>query len=95
MTFSGWVGILAGWYVTEIGRQPYLVTGVLTAAQAATKLPAGMIFSSLLAYLILYACLLSAYVWVIFYLARQVDNPGDSQVDSFQSHSGSIPSGVQ
>ena len=29
MTFSGWLGVLAGWYVTEIGRQPYLVSGVL------------------------------------------------------------------
>jgi cytochrome bd ubiquinol oxidase subunit I len=29
MTFSGWVATLAGWYVTEIGRQPYLVYGVL------------------------------------------------------------------
>jgi cytochrome d ubiquinol oxidase subunit I len=26
MTFSGWVATLAGWYVTEIGRQPWLVT---------------------------------------------------------------------
>jgi cytochrome bd ubiquinol oxidase subunit I len=29
MTFSGWVATLAGWYVTEIGRQPWLVHGVL------------------------------------------------------------------
>jgi cytochrome d ubiquinol oxidase subunit I len=29
MTFSGWVATLAGWYVTEIGRQPWLVYGVL------------------------------------------------------------------
>lgn len=29
MTFSGWLATLAGWYVTEIGRQPFLVTGVL------------------------------------------------------------------
>ena len=29
MTFSGWIATLAGWYVTEIGRQPYLVSGVL------------------------------------------------------------------
>lgn len=73
MTFSGWVAVLAGWYVTEIGRQPYLVTGVLTTAQAVTTLPAGMVFSTLLAYLILYVGLLCAYVWVVFYLARQAD----------------------
>ena len=73
MTFSGWVAVLAGWYVTEIGRQPYLVTGVLTTAQAVTTLPAGMVFSTLFAYLVLYVGLLAAYIWVVFYLARQAD----------------------
>lgn len=74
MTFSGWVAVLAGWYVTEIGRQPYLVTGVLTTAQAATTLPTSMVFSTLFAYLTLYVGLLCAYIWVVFYLARQADD---------------------
>jgi cytochrome d ubiquinol oxidase subunit I len=33
MTFSGWVATLAGWYTTEIGRQPWLVHGVLRTAR--------------------------------------------------------------
>ena len=74
MTFSGWVAVLAGWYVTEIGRQPYLVAGVLTTAQAATTLPSSMVFSTLFAYLTLYVGLLCAYIWVVFYLARQADD---------------------
>jgi cytochrome bd ubiquinol oxidase subunit I len=74
MTFSGWIGVLAGWYVTEIGRQPYLVTGVLTTAEAVTKLPTGMVLSSLLAYLAVYVGLLLAYIWVVFYLTRKVDD---------------------
>ena len=32
MTFSGWVATLAGWWVTEIGRQPFLVYGMLRTA---------------------------------------------------------------
>jgi cytochrome bd ubiquinol oxidase subunit I len=78
MTFSGWVAVLAGWYVTEIGRQPYLVTGVLTTAQAATTLPTSMVFSTLFAYLTLYVGLLSAYIWVVFYLARHADDKDNS-----------------
>lgn len=42
---------MAGWYVTEVGRQPYLVYGVLTTAQAASKVPATMIGSTLVMYL--------------------------------------------
>lgn len=79
MTFSGWIGVLAGWYVTEIGRQPYLVTGVLTTAEAVTKLPTGMVLSSLLAYLAVYVGLLFAYIWVVFYLTRKVDDKSISK----------------
>ena len=71
MTFAGWLATLAGWYVTEIGRQPWLVTGVLRTADAVTDTPAPMIGTSLAAYLTLYALLLLAYVSVLFHLARK------------------------
>lgn len=70
MTFSGWVALVAGWYVTEIGRQPWLVTGVLTTAEAATTVPAPMIAGTLAMYLALYAGLVLAYVTVLLHLAR-------------------------
>ena len=69
MTFSGWVATLAGWYVTEIGRQPYLVTGILRTADAASAVPAPMIGFSLTLYLIVYAALIIAYMGVITRLA--------------------------
>jgi cytochrome d ubiquinol oxidase subunit I len=76
MTFAGWIATLAGWYVTEIGRQPWLVTGVLTAAQAASKtVGAGMVASTLAGYLAVYAALLAAYIATVFYLARHAGAP--------------------
>ena len=77
MTFAGWVALVSGWYVTEIGRQPWLVYGVLTTAQAASQVPAGNIALSLALYLTLYAALLSAYVSVVFYLAKKAVNGGE------------------
>jgi cytochrome d ubiquinol oxidase subunit I len=71
MTFSGWIATLAGWYVTEIGRQPWLVTGVLTTAQAASHVPAAMIGTTLAMYLAIYLVLLVAYVSVLFHLAKK------------------------
>lgn len=71
MSFSGWLATLAGWYVTEIGRQPWLVTGVMTTKQAVADVPAPMVLSTLIAYLTVYAILLTAYIGVIFYLARK------------------------
>ena len=71
MTFSGWLAVLAGWYTTEIGRQPWLVHGVLKTADAASGVSAGMIGLTLGLYLTLYAVLIVAYVWVLFYMARK------------------------
>jgi cytochrome bd ubiquinol oxidase subunit I len=71
MSFSGWLATLAGWYVTEIGRQPWLVTGVLTTKQALGPVAGGMVASTLAMYLATYALLLAAYVAVIFQLARR------------------------
>jgi cytochrome d ubiquinol oxidase subunit I len=71
MSFAGWVATLAGWYTTEIGRQPWLVQGVLTTEAAVGPVAAPMVLSTLIAYLVVYAILLGAYVTVIFYLARK------------------------
>jgi len=71
MTFAGWVALIAGWYTTEIGRQPWLVSGVLTTAQAAsTVVTAPKIALTLVLYLAIYVALITAYVSVLFYLAR-------------------------
>ena len=75
MSFAGWVATLAGWYVTEIGRQPWLVTGVLTTAEAVGPIAAGTVLSTLVMYLALYAVLLAAYVAALFRLARKAGAP--------------------
>ncbi|MCG6110817.1 MAG: cytochrome ubiquinol oxidase subunit I [Paracoccus sp.] len=71
MAFSGWVATLAGWYVTEIGRQPWLVTGVLTTKEAVGPVTGGMVASTLAAYLLVYAGLMTAYLGTLTYLARK------------------------
>ena len=71
MSFSGWVATLAGWYTTEIGRQPWLVHGVLKTADAVAAVPAPMVMTTLVAYLLVYAALIVAYIGVLLYLARK------------------------
>ncbi len=79
MTFAGWGATLAGWYVTEIGRQPWLVSGLLKTTEAASAVPAPMIAVTLATYLALYAALLVAYVGAIVYLARKAGGSGRGQ----------------
>ena len=77
MTFSGWIATLAGWYVTEIGRQPWLVTGVLSTSQAVSDVPGMVVFGSLTAYLAVYGVLLVAYMSTLVHLARKAGRPKD------------------
>jgi cytochrome d ubiquinol oxidase subunit I len=75
MTFSGWVSTLAGWYVTEIGRQPFLVYGILRTADLVAPHPPPMVMSTLVAYLAIYAFLLVSYVLVLLYMAQHPAMP--------------------
>lgn len=71
MGLSGWVATLAGWYTTEIGRQPWLVTGVLDTKAAVGDVAPALVASTLIAYLVVYAALLVAYLGTLVYLARR------------------------
>jgi len=76
MSFSGWLATLAGWYVTEIGRQPFVVYGLVRTADVASKVPAGMIASTFVLYLALYVVLIVAYVAVLKYMAEKPADEG-------------------
>jgi len=68
-TFSGWIATLAGWIVTEIGRQPWLVTGVLRTEDAVGQVSGAQLGASLTAYGITYAIMFVAYMVVLTHLA--------------------------
>lgn len=71
MTFSGWIAVLAGWYVTEIGRQPWIVQGLIRTDEVVAGHGGGMMLSTLIAYLALYVFLLASYVLSLRYLSSK------------------------
>ena len=77
MSFSGWVATVAGWYVTEIGRQPYMVFGLLRVDEVVASVPSPMIALTLALYVTVYLGLIVAYVGVVKYMAEKpVEMPG-------------------
>lgn len=80
MTFAGSVATLAGWMVTEIGRQPWLIHGVLKTADAVNDLPPEQVLVSLITYLTIYAVLLTAYIATLRYLALKSLKPEQDYV---------------
>jgi len=71
MSFSGWIATVAGWYVTEIGRQPFIVYGLLRTGEVAARNPGSMIAASLAGYATVYLALLIAYIAAIKRMAEK------------------------
>jgi cytochrome d ubiquinol oxidase subunit I len=77
MTLSGWLATLAGWYTTEIGRQPWLVTGILRTDEALGAVPGSHVALTLAIYLALYAVLIVVYLGTLVHLALKAAKDGD------------------
>lgn len=51
---SGLVAVLAGWVTTEVGRQPWTITGLMRTADSASPLAAPAVAASLVAFVVIY-----------------------------------------
>lgn len=65
LTPSGFVAVLAGWFVTEIGRQPYIVYGAMRTVEAASPVAGASVALSLAAFVITYAFIFGAGIYYI------------------------------
>jgi cytochrome d ubiquinol oxidase subunit I len=68
---AGFVAVIAGWIVAEVGRQPWTIYGVLRTADSASPVGAGQVSASLLAFMIIYAVVFSAGAVYILRLINQ------------------------
>ncbi len=68
---AGFVAVLAGWVVTEVGRQPFTIYGLLRTAQSASPLDAPAVGASLLAFVIVYFTVFGAGIWYLLRLAAK------------------------
>jgi cytochrome d ubiquinol oxidase subunit I len=80
-TFSGWIAVICGWLVTEIGRQPWLVTGILRTSDAAGAASGAQLGASLTGYVLTYALMLIAYMVVLTHLAGKGETRDDPRAN--------------
>jgi cytochrome d ubiquinol oxidase subunit I len=80
---AGFVAVLAGWIVTEVGRQPWTVYGLLRTAQSVSPIDAPAVAFSLLAFIVVYFFVFGAGTFYILRLfsysptmAKSVDEIG-------------------
>ena len=70
MTPAGFVAVLCGWYTAEIGRQPWIVYGLLRTADAFSGVELGSVVASLIAFVSVYALVFGFGTWYIVKLLR-------------------------
>ena len=67
-----YITILAGWTVTEVGRQPYVVYGQMLTKDAISTVPVMQVWFSLITIVIMYAILAVACIYL---LKKRIDGP--------------------
>jgi len=68
---AGFLAVLAGWIVAEVGRQPYLVYGALRTRDAVSPVTQGEVVASLLTYVVVYSIVFTAgAVYILRLLAK-------------------------
>jgi len=74
MTPSGIFATLGGWYTAEIGRQPYVIYGLLRTVDAVSPVPAGTLLSSLIAFIVIYSIFFTAFLVFVIRAIRRGPN---------------------
>ncbi|WP_237216342.1 cytochrome ubiquinol oxidase subunit I [Falsiroseomonas oryziterrae] len=72
---SGLVAVTAGWIVTEAGRQPYTVYGLLRTADSVSPIAAPAVATSLAMFVVVYFVVFGAGIWLLLRLMERAPHP--------------------
>jgi cytochrome d ubiquinol oxidase subunit I len=86
MTPSGIIATLAGWYVAETGRQPWVIYGILRTVDAMSPVPAQALLSNLIAFVCVYAVFIIVFLTFTFRIIRR----GPAEAPPHAEASGSL-----
>jgi cytochrome d ubiquinol oxidase subunit I len=84
LTPAGFIAVLAGWFVTEVGRQPYVVYGVMKTADAVSPVIGPHVALSLLAFIVSYTFIFGAGSYYILRLIAK--GPGTAEEEVYGTH---------
>ena len=91
MAPSGIIATLAGWYVAETGRQPWVIYGILRTVDAISPVPSGTLLSSLIGFLCIYAVFITAFLVFTFRIIRR----GPADAPPYAEASGSLKNALR
>jgi cytochrome d ubiquinol oxidase subunit I len=91
MSPSGVFATLGGWYLAETGRQPWVIFGMLRTVDAISPVPARALLASLLAFVVVYAVFMTAFLIFAFRMIRRGPAEAPEEVEA----SGSLKGGFR
>lgn len=80
MTPAGFIAVLAGWYTTEIGRQPYVIYGLMRTADASSAIDAASVLTSLIVFATVYLFVFVCGTYYLLKLLRKGPQPVDASM---------------
>jgi cytochrome d ubiquinol oxidase subunit I len=84
LTPAGFIALLAGWFVTEVGRQPYTAYGVLRTSESVSPVLGEHVALSLLAFIAVYTVLFGA---ATYYILKLIGRGIETDKEGFEEHS--------
>lgn len=84
--WAGFVAVIAGWFVTEIGRQPWIVHGVMRTTNAVSPVPGNSVLTTLILFVLAYGVVFS---FGIYYINRLIHRGPEPPGDTLEHFSGS------
>ncbi len=84
LTPTGFIALLAGWFVTEVGRQPYTVYGVIRTSESVSPVIGAHVALSLAAFIVVYTVLFGT---ATYYILKLIGKGIDTQAEGFEEHS--------
>ena len=77
LTPAGFIAVISGWFVTEVGRQPWIVQGIMRTDAATSPVLGSSVAISLTAFIIVYGFVFGAGTYYILKLVRKGPENGE------------------
>lgn len=77
---SGFIAVIAGWVTTEVGRQPWLVYGLMRVSEGRSPIDAPAVAASLLSFVVVYFIVFGAGIYYLLRVMGHTPDPGEPDI---------------
>lgn len=88
---TGFIAVIAGWVTTEVGRQPWLVYGLMRVSEGRSPIDAPAVALSLLSFVVVYFIVFGAGIYYLLRVMGHTPDPGEPDIGPDEIYRASHP----